>query len=236
VEARQTPVAREPVTPTPPTSRQLSASVVEAERFVLRGKTGQVRAELGVEPDQRAELRLRAPDGTLRAVLATADSGTGHVPPAIPSDSALLGLFDARGRRLASLEATETSVSLALSPSSVWQEGDHRGGIWLFAANKDSDVALDSDRGGGIGLHAGSSPPLSDLWLSDAQAEQRLEASISTDAPSVALFDTAGTQRAALGSVGLETTKTGATEQTAESSLVLFDKQGHVIFMAPPPR
>ncbi len=47
------------------------------------------------------------------------------------------------------------------------------------------------------------------------------------------LFDHDEKPRAALGSVDLMTARTGATEQTAESSLVLFDKKGTVIFRAP---
>ncbi len=40
--------------------------------------------------------------------------------------------------------------------------------------------------------------------------------------------------RAVLGVTNLEVTKTGATQQTAPSSLVLFDKEGKVIWQAPP--
>jgi hypothetical protein len=54
------------------------------------------------------------------------------------------------------------------------------------------------------------------------------------DVPSVNLLDNHEKTRAVLGSVDLRTIKTGATERTAESSLVLFDKQGKVIFQAPP--
>jgi hypothetical protein len=50
----------------------------------------------------------------------------------------------------------------------------------------------------------------------------------------VALFDKDGKQRAALGSTDLVTVKTGAEQRTAESSLVLFDRERKVIFKAPP--
>jgi hypothetical protein len=129
------PLATPQATPSPP-SQSISAAV-EARRFVLRDNAGRVRAELGVEQDNRAELTLRDPDGTLRAVLATADSGTGAVPPAAPSDSALLGLFDHHGRRLVSVWASETLVSLTLFPSN-----GNGGGMVLFTTDKDADIYL----------------------------------------------------------------------------------------------
>jgi hypothetical protein len=52
--------------------------------------------------------------------------------------------------------------------------------------------------------------------------------------PSLSLSDQKGNVRARLGSADLVMVKTGSKEQTAESSLVLFDTQGQVIFQAPP--
>jgi hypothetical protein len=48
------------------------------------------------------------------------------------------------------------------------------------------------------------------------------------------LTDEAGKVRAALGSIGLETIRTGATENTALGSLTLFDKKGHLMWQIPP--
>ena len=48
-----------------------------------------------------------------------------------------------------------------------------------------------------------------------------------------AVFDKPGKLRAVLGSKAPETTRTGATETVAPSSLMLFDKEGKVIFRAP---
>jgi len=47
------------------------------------------------------------------------------------------------------------------------------------------------------------------------------------------LSDKDGNNRAVLGSTSLETTRTGTVTKTAESSLVLFDKKGKVIWSAP---
>ena len=48
-----------------------------------------------------------------------------------------------------------------------------------------------------------------------------------------ALNDSAGRNRAVLGQVGLVSTRTGSTERTAESSLVLFDRENKVLWSAP---
>jgi hypothetical protein len=65
------PASTQPAPPSP----QHGASVVEAERVVIRDKAGHERAELGVDPnDNHAELTLLASDGTRRVVLATVDT------------------------------------------------------------------------------------------------------------------------------------------------------------------
>jgi len=71
------------------------------------------------------------------------------------------------------------------------------------------------------------------LTMDDAAGKTRVDLSITDGASSLDLSDKEGKVRAAFGSTGLESTKTGATEQTAESSLVLFDKEGKVIFRVP---
>jgi hypothetical protein len=51
--------------------------------------------------------------------------------------------------------------------------------------------------------------------------------------PTFRLFDAQGTVRAVLGGTSLETVRTGVIEQRPESSLVLFDKDGKLIWRAP---
>jgi hypothetical protein len=100
---------------------------------------------------------------------------------------------------------------------------------------------------------------LPNLWLYDGSAKGRLRAALSvgsdgqpslefydakgelraalgTDSggrPSLGLADEQGKPRAVLGALALKTIGTGATEQRAESSLVLFDKEGKVLWHAP---
>src|SRR5215469_5782062 len=70
------------------------------------------------------------------------------------------------------------------------------------------------------------------LW----DENDHLRAMLGTDAdgsPSLLLNDEKEHSRAVLGNVGLENTKTGSTENTGPSSLVLFGKDRRVIWRAP---
>ena len=74
------------------------------------------------------------------------------------------------------------------------------------------------------------------LALSDAAGKSRLRLSVRAEdgKPLLGLSDEHGTTRAVLGSTSLvETTKPSAAEQTAESSLVLFDEDGKVLSKLP---
>jgi hypothetical protein len=53
------------------------------------------------------------------------------------------------------------------------------------------------------------------------------------DGPAMQLFDDPKTLRAVLGNTNLQTVRTGSKEMTALSSLVLFDKEGKVLWRAP---
>ena len=65
-------------------------------------------------------------------------------------------------------------------------------------------------------------------------ARERLWLGLGSDgSPSVSLTDYQGVTRAVLGVTSLETSATGATESLAPSSLVLFDREGKLIFRAP---
>jgi hypothetical protein len=269
----------------PTVSSQLSTSVVEAERFVVRGKAGQVRAELGVPPDDdRAELTLRAPDGTRRATLSTADAeARGH--------GASLALYDRSGTRFASLDVSQGGTDLWLGPREgkqarfiftvideplmlmtdetglriqfglfpnvaepfLMMTGKERtevmlgteGGPALKLSDQEgkvrSVIALDHlgllDQEGkarsffGLGPHGEPA-----LALFDQEGKARMAINLGTKGePALTLADQEERERAMLGSAELKRVMTGSTERTAESSLVLFDKEGRVIFQAPSP-
>ena len=82
----------------------------------------------------------------------------------------------------------------------------------------------------GVSLMLGS--PL--ITLYDEEGTGRAGLSLFPDgSPSITLHDEKGKVRAALGTTSLEATRTGAMEKRAESSLVLFDKDGKVLGEAP---
>ena len=55
----------------------------------------------------------------------------------------------------------------------------------------------------------------------------------SDDLPALVLTDENGEDRAVLGHTALEATRTGTVEQRPASSLVLFDKDGKMLWSAP---
>jgi len=72
---------------------------------------------------------------------------------------------------------------------------------------------------------------LPDFGASDKGS--RVQVSKDADGPSVELFDEAGKSRAVLGVTKLKSIRSGSTEVRAPSSLVLFDKEGKVVWEAP---
>ena len=72
------------------------------------------------------------------------------------------------------------------------------------------------------------------LEFADAEGKDRARLALKEDgSPYLCLADAERKIRAVLGSTSLVATKTGAVTKTAASSLVLFDKEGKVIFQAP---
>ena len=72
------------------------------------------------------------------------------------------------------------------------------------------------------------------LDLLDGTGAMRASLSLSPDgSPKLDLSDATGKRRAVLGAANLEAAKTGEETKRSESSLVLFDKDGKVIWQAP---
>ena len=80
-----------------------------------------------------------------------------------------------------------------------------------------------------LGVLADGAPQLA---LLDQNGKERLLMSVGTSGPSVVLRDE-NQDRAVLGHTELEATATGTVEQRAASSLVLFDRNGKVIWRVP---
>ena len=72
------------------------------------------------------------------------------------------------------------------------------------------------------------------LDLRDAAGKTRADLSLYPDGtPALDLSDAAGKVRAVLGITSTEVVRTGEERRRSESSLVLFDKDGKVIWQAP---
>ena len=72
------------------------------------------------------------------------------------------------------------------------------------------------------------------LSFKDKRGKERVELALGKDGkPRFTLSDSNEKSRAVLGVTSLEMTSTGAVEERAESSLVLFGKNGKVIWQAP---
>jgi len=84
----------------------------------------------------------------------------------------------------------------------------------------------------GIAVKSDGSPSLN---LQDKEGKPRASLGVLADgSPGVVLCDKDGKKRAVLGRTVLESVKTGEETTTAESSLTLFDKEGKVLWKAPP--
>ena len=192
--------------------------VVEAERFILRDAGGNMRAWLGVDAKNWVGLSLFDKDEKPRVGLTVYADG-----------SADLKLRDAEGTLRAGLEASaDGKTNLVLydveerGRVGLFVLGDGLGGLSLYDAEGKNRVALGVESDGG--------PYLS---FFDAGGKRRIGLNTTSDLPRVALNDADGVLRAVLGSTSLETIQTGAVTKRAPSSLVLFDKEGKVIFQAP---
>lgn len=72
-----------------------------------------------------------------------------------------------------------------------------------------------------------------EFLLSDEKGNKRTTLDVLGDGPALDLFDVNGNHRAALGVTSFEGAKAGEKGTTAESSLLLFDKDGKVLWQAP---
>jgi hypothetical protein len=122
-------------------------------------------------------------------------------------------------------------------PSRAWLGEAGKRGIMLFQTPDGSPALGLSDKEGnpriGLFLTPDGSPALK-LFDEGNSGKARAGIVLLADgSPAVILSDRDGTFRAALGVAELEGTKAGAKERTAPSSLVLFGKDGKVLFRAP---
>jgi hypothetical protein len=181
-------------------------TTLEAERLVIRDAKGTVRAVLGSETGERGWSRL--------PYLL-------WLPK--PAPEAKFGLY------LYTEQGVEVS-HLNLSPDGNPQ-------LLLIDPQQRAVAAISTHLGAAlVGIAAGVKTR--EEFVAAPGAGYRLEGSSEFGSfnllpAGLTLFDKDGQSRAVLGRTELETIKTGTVEQRAESSLVLFDRDGKVLWQAP---
>ncbi len=156
---------------------------------------------------ERENRRLKIAGSILLLALVAGGAMGQVLPKAVPKvvEAERFVLRDTRGKIRAALD-TVASGGLALSLAD--ENGKARAGL---------GVAADGTPG---------------LFLTDQNGKTRAELSVGTSGPSLVLRDE-NRDRAVLGHTALETKAIGTVEQRPASSLVLFDKNGKVIWRVP---
>ena len=140
---------------------------------------------------------------------------------------------------------TAGSFELAMNPPTLRIVGPRnkgsRGDSILIMANERFSaidlITYREDGTGSITFNKFVGAPKPDATPKERQEyfsrQRRVSLDMSLDGASLNLYDNDGKLRAALGSTDLQTTRTGETHQRQPSSLVLFDKDGKVLWSAP---
>ena len=234
------------------------AGVIKANRLCVVDKDGRERAWLHITTQGGVSLEFADQETNVVTSLGvhgipteTATEGMSDAEmmaclrAAVAADSGYVDIKDQRGTRVgigafgiglygpdgewrASFATFGTGTSLRLRDS----EWNNR--VTLEVSEKDTPALWMTDKAGkaAAGMCVDSNMP--SVLLFDQSEKCRAYLKLGEDGkPSMSLSD-AERPRATLGCTPLEITKTGATERTAESSLVLFDKEGKVLYQLPP--
>jgi len=219
---------------------------IRARRFVVVASDGRSLGRLGTSPDGSPELVLYDSKGIERAILVLSQGAEpmlhlrnedNTLGATIRVDHITLETKSAHGL---GTSASMTSDALG-SPGIRLSKPD--GDATLSFVLGGPSLALTSASSGNPGIRL--SKPDGDATLSfvlggphlalSHGSKQRAVVGLDLDgSPEIALSDEAGKQRAILGRTSLEETPTGMMSmRRPESSLVLFDKDGKVIWQAP---
>src|SRR3989475_1379501 len=209
-------------------------TILEAEKFALRTPDGKVRAALAARDDVTPGLALYDDDGTARAGLELGTDGQANLwfagkdgqvtvslnPRSLRLTDAEGGVFVTRSALVLADRKQRNRVTLGVkpdgSPSLTLADKEGRTGALVDVVDDGSRLGLFYDGlvRAGLGFGPGGSQ-LADLALS------------AEGLPALQLEDK-GQPRAVLGA-GSE----GKRKASTPSSLLLFDKDGSVIFQAP---
>lgn len=211
-----------------------ASRVLEANEFVLKDSAGKVRARLSMETADRPTLTFYASNGLLPALLAG-------------GDEPFLVLNRAGSNEQISLSANKAFYGLGLYDKALRvglsvQKGAP--GLDLFDENGTRRVELtddssgpkfnltDSDGKAGFALWVAPFGAGPDFSMYDSGGKLRVDLVAPPGGPSLKLEDEGGFS-AILGSTDLLIPRTGRKEATSAASLLLFGKDGKVLWSAP---
>jgi hypothetical protein len=196
------------------TGQARSNRVLEANRFVLRDSSGQVRAELKTEEDSSPRLVLFDAHGGGRAWLDLNKKGE----PA-------LRFWDASGKPLLELSTAVERPRLTLfSP-----QGDDGLTVWT-AKEGGSGLVMYGAEGLRVGLTDKQGKPFAIAFESNGEPKSIREWDV--EGPTLELVD-AQRWAARFGVSGFMSESTGETSKTSAASIILLDKDKKVIWRAP---
>lgn len=186
------------------TSNILTADVLQAHEIRLVDSQGQTRGYFGLLTD---------PTIGSTSVFSLTDSKSRQ--RVVLSFNRILGpdlsLFDSKGH---------PRLELAYVP---------KYGSYLKLANGKSLNPKDSE-----GLSLWNMNGRTSLFMGDSHGHPRITMGASSQGGSgIALYDSLGKPKTEIGNAFLQDLKTGSTIQTGESSIVIFDKKGHLMWQAP---
>lgn len=195
------------------------SKVVEAQEFILRDTGGKVRAKIGMTADLGPELSFLDTTGKNRVSLSLSDQ----------VDQGILGFADKDGRR-----------RILLKENLLWLLDRKQSVRGFLSLEDDGSPTLGVSgemKGPGIDqpqIQLGERNGIPVLQLSDQKGKIRTQLELKPSGlPSLTLSDDKEQHRAVLGTTSLVNKNTGAKTQTAESSLILFNEDGKVIWETP---
>jgi len=208
-----------------------AARVLRAERFELVDSSGRMRAELGTaEQGDLVYVRLFGTRGDVRADLE-ADERIMHY------GGGVLRLSGNNAR-----EGSTAALSCSVGGPYLYMTKSTQGSaVERQCTVSPDEVTLKAGEPASVPSNFASLTPEEQEKIAkrnfarnDAQRRIRLGLDESpTGRPALQIYDEAGMLRTTLGSAALQAVRTGATTQTAESSLVLFEREGKVLWQAP---
>lgn len=191
-----------------PSSKGKTKRVIEAEEFILRDKNGMKRGWWHTLDDGSPFLRLSGADEQM------------HSDWGVEADRGVLAFASNEGP-YASLQVDAQMASLVLgrlAPVTSIKDGKVKVILEVLP-----EIKLYADKGGSVGVKC-----------SDKNGVPRVLLVTSPDgSPGLYLYDNKRRTRATLGCGGTVTPATGVKHTYPESTLLLMDKDGEVIFEAP---